>query len=127
MLPFIALRYVYPACHARHRRGPNRKTSTQIEDCGSSLDKAVKARAGRELADERILGSGDFVAEVLGAANELEENRIKERIPIDQLADKVTSYFGIKIDYILLKSQRGKISEARSVICHMAINEMPAP
>ena len=86
-----------------------------------------RKKEDRELADERILGSGDFVAEVLGAANELEENRIKERIPIDELADKVTSYFGIKIDDILLKSQRGKISEARSVICHMAINEMPAP
>lgn len=46
------------------------------------------------------------VAEVLGAANELEENRIKERIPIDQLVDKVTSYFGIKLDDILLIGPR---------------------
>ncbi len=66
-----------PACHARHRRGPNRKTSTQIEDCGSNLDKAGKARAGRELSDERILGSGDFVANVMKDANEVLDQRAK--------------------------------------------------
>jgi len=53
-----------PACHARHRRWPNRKTCTQIEERGSKLDKAVKARAGRELSDQRILGGGDFACPV---------------------------------------------------------------
>lgn len=78
----------------------------------------------RELSDQRILGSGHFVAEVLRAANEFEEKRIKKSIPIDQLADKITSYFGIKIDDILIKSQKSKISKARSIICYLAIKEM---
>jgi len=78
----------------------------------------------KELSDQRILGSGDFVAEVLRAANEFEEKRIKKSIPIDQLADKITSYFDIKIDDILIKSQKSKISKVRSIICCLAINEM---
>ena len=56
----------------------------------------------KELSDQRILGSGDFVAEVLRAANEFEEKRIKKSIPTDQLAGKITSYFGIKINDILI-------------------------
>ena len=84
----------------------------------------AKPMAGRELSDDRILGSGHFVAEVLRAANEFEEKRIKKSIPIDQLADKITSYFGIKIDDILIKSQKSKISKARSIICYLAIKEM---
>jgi len=52
-----------PACHARHRRWPNRKTCTEIEERGSNL-KAVKARAGRELSDQRVLGSGGFACPV---------------------------------------------------------------
>ena len=78
----------------------------------------------KELSDQRILGSGDFVAEVLRAANEFEEKRIKKSIPIDQLADKITSYFDIKIDDILIKSQKSKISKVRSIICYLAIKEM---
>lgn len=78
----------------------------------------------KELSDQRILGSGDFVAEVLRAADEFEEKRIKKSIPIDQLADKITSYFDIKIDDILIKSQKIKISKVRSIVCYLAIKEM---
>jgi REP element-mobilizing transposase RayT len=78
----------------------------------------------RELSDQRILGSGDFVVEVLKAANEFEEKRIKKSIPIDQLADKITSYFGIKIDDILIKNQKSKMSKDRSIICYLAIKKM---
>ena len=78
----------------------------------------------KELSDQRILGSGDFVGEVLRAANKFEEKRIKKSIPIDQLAGKITSYFDIKIDDILIKSQKSKISKVRSIICYLAIKEM---
>jgi len=78
----------------------------------------------RELSDQRILGSGDFVSDVLRATNEFEEKRTKKSIPIDQLADKITSYFGIKIDDMLIKSQKSKISKTRSIICYLAIKEM---
>ena len=131
---------VRPACHARSM-GILKYENVEREYSTSKKQLGVKARAGRsaggdktgllgqkeedkELSDQRILGSGDFVAEVLIAANEFEEKRIKKSIPIDQLADKITSYFDIKIDDILIKSQKSKISKARSIICYLAIKEM---
>jgi len=76
----------------------------------------------REKGDERILGSGDFVSEILKKSNELQENSPK--IPLEQLANRVIAYFGIKIEDILGKSQKNKISMARSVICYFAIKKM---
>jgi len=76
----------------------------------------------REKGDERILGSGDFVAEILNKSNEHERNR--SRIPLDELANRVVTHFGIKIEDILAKGQKRKISEARSVICYFAIKEL---
>ncbi|MEA1991952.1 MAG: transposase [Thermodesulfobacteriota bacterium] len=75
-----------------------------------------------ELSDERILGSGNFVTEILEKSNELQENR--PRIPLEQLANRVIAYFGIKIEDILGKSQKSRISTARSVICYFAIKKM---
>ncbi len=68
------------------------------------------------------MGSGGFVTEILKKSNELQENR--PRIPLEQLANRVIAYFGIKIEDILGKSQKSKISEARSVICYFAIKEL---
>jgi len=76
----------------------------------------------REKGDERILGSGGFVTEILKKSNELQEDR--PRIPLEQLANRVIAYFGIKIEDILCKSQKSRISMARSVICYFAIKKM---
>lgn len=76
----------------------------------------------REKGDERILGSGDFVSEILEKPNELQENSPK--IPLEQLVNRVIAYFGIKIEDILGKSQKSKVSMARSVICYFAIKKM---
>ena len=81
-----------------------------------------RKREERELSGERILGSGDFVTEILEKSNELRENR--PRIPLEQLANRVIAYFGIKIEDILGKSQKSRISTARSVICYFAIKKM---
>ena len=75
-----------------------------------------------EKGDERILGSGDFVSDILKKSNELQENSPK--IPLEQLANRVIAYFGIKIEDILGKSQKNNISMARSVICYFAIKKM---
>ena len=81
-----------------------------------------RKREERELGDARILGSGNFVTEILEKSNELREDR--PRIPLEQLANRVIAYFGIKIEDILGKSQKNRISTARSVICYFAIKKM---
>ncbi len=81
-----------------------------------------RSKEGREKGDERILGSGDFVVEILNKSNDHQRNR--SRIPLKELAKRVVGYFGIKIEDILAKSKKRKISEARSVICYFAIKEL---
>ena len=116
-----------PACHARHRRWPNRKTCTQIEERGSKLDKAVKARAGRELSDERILGSGNFVAFVIQDKNELEEKRLEKKIPLDELIRLVSDFLGIEKSEVFSRSRKRIIGKARALIAYYSIYKMPAP
>ena len=48
----------------------------------------------RELSDERILGSGDFVAKALEEANELGERRAKSMISLDEIIKRVTTEIG---------------------------------
>jgi len=84
-----------------------------------------RAKEEREKGDARILGSGDFVTEIMNESNEVLENR--QQIPIEQLANKVIQYFGIKIEDISRKSQKSKISKARAIICYFAIREMRYP
>ena len=79
----------------------------------------------REKGDARILGSCDFVTEILNESNEVLENR--QQIPIEQLANKVIQYFGIKIEDVSGKSQKSKIAKARAIICYFAIREMRYP
>jgi len=65
------------------------------------------------------------VTEIMNESNEVLENR--QQIPIEQLANKVIQYFGIKIEDISGKSQKSKISKARAIICYFAIREMRYP
>ena len=63
--------------------------------------------------------------EILTKSNEVPENR--QKIPIDQLANRVIEYFAIKIEDISGKHQKSKISNARAIICYFAIREMRYP
>lgn len=78
----------------------------------------------REKGDERILGSGDFVNEALMKAGEDWEKGKEKKIPLAQLIRKVASHFDLKEKSIFSASRRREISEARSIISHLAINDM---
>ena len=95
-----------PACHARHREKLNRKTCAEIVKCGSNLDKAVKARAGREKGDQRILGSGDFVANVMKDANEVLDQTAKFDISLDELISRVCAKYEIRVKDLVSKSRK---------------------
>lgn len=78
----------------------------------------------REKGDERILGSGDFVNEALMKAGEDWEKGKEKKIPLAQLIRKVASHLDLKEKSIFSASRRREISEARSIISHLAINDM---
>jgi len=78
----------------------------------------------REKGDARILGSGDFVNEALMKAGEEWKKGEKKKMPLVQLIGKVGSHFDLKEASIISASRKGKISEARGIICYLAVNDL---
>jgi hypothetical protein len=77
-----------------------------------------------EKGDERVLGSGDFVNEALSKAGVQWEPRRKPEMPLEVLIERVGSCLDLKTQSILSSRCRGKVSEARSLICYLAVNDM---
>lgn len=78
----------------------------------------------RELSDERILGSGDFVAKALEEADELGDRRIRTKISLRELISLVSKHMDIEKDELLSSSRKRLIGEARAIIAYQAIHEM---
>ena len=78
----------------------------------------------REKGDARILGSGEFVNEALRKAGEDWEKGKKKKIPLEQLIRTVASHFDLKEASIVSASRKGEVSEARGIICYLAVNEL---
>ncbi|MEA3358378.1 MAG: helix-turn-helix domain-containing protein [Thermodesulfobacteriota bacterium] len=78
----------------------------------------------REKGDARILGSGDFVSEVLREAGEIFESLIKKRMSLEEIIDAVAQYMGVSIEEIKSSSRKRKLSYARSVVAYAAIRNM---
>lgn len=84
-------------------------------------------RQDRMKGDERILGDGDFVMEVLANANEGYERRYRlKRIGYDisRVERKVTGLFNIKKADLYSGSRKKRISEARSLFCYWCVREL---
>lgn len=79
------------------------------------------------LADERILGDGDFVSQTLKEAEE-EMNRQEklktEGWDINKVAEKVCDLLGVDIKDIKNMSKRSKIAQAKSLTAYFAYKEL---
>ena len=78
----------------------------------------------RERADQRILGSGDFVSEILQHANKDADRKKGRNIPMEEVISRVCKEFGIKIDDLMLDIRKAPYSHARSIISYFSINEL---
>jgi putative transposase len=78
----------------------------------------------REKGDSRILGSGDFVIEALMKAGKDWEKGKKKKMPLEQLIGEVASHLDLKETSIISASRKREISEARGIICYLAINDL---
>ena len=77
--------------------------------------------------DERILGSSDFVMQVLSAADErLNKNTEleKEGVDFEVVLEKVAEHFGFAPKDICSGSRNRNIAEARAVICFAAVRHL---
>jgi len=78
----------------------------------------------RELGDARILGSGDFVANVIKDANEVLDQTAKFDISLDELISRVCAKFEIRVKDLVSKSRKRYLSQARGVVCYLAVDEL---
>jgi putative transposase len=89
--------------------------------------KALREEQVYQRNDERILGDGDFVGQVLASAEEDMERRYMLRvkgIDLDRLTTKVSKIFRVKDEEIWSPGRFRKIVEARSVLCYWAVREI---
>ncbi len=78
----------------------------------------------RELSDERILGSGDFVVQALKGANELHERSIKSRISLNELIKRVSTDRNIDLKELISSKRKKDISNTRAIISYLAAIEL---
>ena len=78
----------------------------------------------REKGDARILGSGDFVNNILRDAEEEFENKYKEKMSLENLMMIVAKAMGVSIEEIVSSSRKRKIARARSVVTYAAIRNL---
>lgn len=86
---------------------------------GGGIKNLLKKKPGeRELYDERILGSGEFVEETLRRMDQEEDNGQKIR-DIEDLIERISRYYGVEVEEII-DTRRKKVREARSVLVYLA-------
>jgi len=91
---------------------------------------AVKAKRKAKIfekSDERILGDGDFVEEVLVAAQEQMEKRYRlaaEGYDLDTISSKVCDMMDVDAASLWAPGKERKRVEARSVLCYWAVRDL---
>jgi len=77
-----------------------------------------------EQADERVLGSGEFVESIIKGLEEKDKikNKMKKGLDIEKLTLKVSKYYGLKITQIKGESRMREVSKARAVMVNIGID-----
>jgi hypothetical protein len=77
----------------------------------------------RELSDDRILGSGHFVAQVLEKANEVNQKRM-DKYSLQILCQKIISIFGINEEELRSAFKKRGVTEAKASFSYYSGREV---
>jgi hypothetical protein len=94
---------------------------------GWSAVKAIRQSEQRVKSDERILGDGDFVKNVLKHAQETMERRYAlkaARHDFNWLVDQVAKALQVDAQDVLAPGKYPQIVKARSLLCYWAVREL---
>ncbi len=89
--------------------------------------KAMRRAKVFQKADERILGDGDFVEQVLAAAEEKMKRKYAlqaKGMDLGQVADRVAELFDLTPSELWLPGKHRKRVRARSLLCYWACREL---
>ena len=93
----------------------------------SEVRKLRRTGQDRMKGDERILGDGDFVMDVLSEANERMDRRYELRsrgYTIEKLEERVLEIYRIDREELYSKGRQKVRADARSVFCYWAVREL---
>ena len=89
--------------------------------------KALRMQKIYQKADERILGDGDFVKQVLAIAQERLERKYMfaaKGIGLEHVAERVAKLLNIDVSELFKRGKERKRVKARSVLCYWAAREL---
>ncbi len=89
--------------------------------------KQHRLQGTRIKGDERILGSSDFVAEVLRQAEEelVQGDRLKSYgITFERVLSEVADYYKLDVEELTSGARQRVVAEARAVICYIAVRRL---
>jgi hypothetical protein len=93
---------------------------------GWSVLKGLRGTSIRLKGDERILGSSEFVEQVLKKANEQldQKSRLQASgVDLNDLIEKVAGYFDIESADLKTASKESTITLARRMLCYLAVRK----
>lgn len=94
---------------------------------GWSALKSLRKSGAFQKGDERILGDGEFVENVLFQAGETFERkyRLKAKgVDIGRIAERVSDIMGMAPETVWASGKQPKIVQARSLLCYWATSEL---
>ena len=94
---------------------------------GGGLIRSLGGWEAHVKSDERILGDGDFVDEVLSKAEESFERRSRlkaEGVDVEYFADRVGKLLNIPADDLWSPGRYRNLVAARSLICFWSVREL---
>jgi len=93
---------------------------------GWAAVKALRKCGDYQKGDERILGDGEFVAEVLAQANEQMERKycIQNRgVTFNTVVERVAGLLDMEASEVLSAGKQKRLVQARSLACFLAVEE----
>jgi hypothetical protein len=94
---------------------------------GWSVAKDLRRAKGYIKGDERILGDGEFVDQVLRDAEDAlsRGNKLKaEGMNVEKVAERVVRVFAMKAGEVWSSGKNRKIVQGRSLLCYWAVKEL---
>jgi putative transposase len=94
---------------------------------GWSAVLASRRRGERDVADQRILGDGDFVKQVISSLGDLLKKNLRlsgRRIDIKTLAEKVSEKYNVSIGELWSGGRRSAVVKARRAMSWICVREL---
>ncbi len=94
---------------------------------GWSAVLAMRRRGAKEVADQRILGDGDFVKQVISGLDDLVKKNLRlsgQRIDMKVLAEKVAEKYNVSIGELRSGGRRRAVVQARRAMSWIGVREL---